>query len=306
MASSKPTFCDVPLADAASLTKADVAVFGAPHGSLYQPGTASHAVDAPDTLRSALAWYSHNPQSYDFDAMTNVFGGADVVDCGDAPGGLDDNAANRAAIADMARGILDADTVPILIGGDDSTPIPFIGAYGRRGPLTILQIDAHIDWRDEVDGEHFGFSSTMRRASEMDHVKSIVQIGARGPGSARPQEVTEARDWGATIIPARQLHQQPIAEVIESVPRGPDIYLAIDVDGIDPAVVPGVLLPAFGGVTYTQMLELIFGIAERGRIVGANFVEYVPDKDPTGTGAQAIARLICNVIAAIGKQRHGP
>ena len=55
---------------------------------------------------------------------------------------------------------------------------------GRQ--VVILQIDAHIDWRDEVGGEHWGLSSNMRRASEMAHVTGIVQVGQRGIGSARP------------------------------------------------------------------------------------------------------------------------
>ena len=78
--------------------------------------------------------------------------------------------------------------------------------------------------------------------------------------------------------------------------------LAIDVDGIDPTVVPGVILPAFGGLSYQLMLDLIEGLAAKARIVGANFVEYVPERDPSGTGAQAIARLACCVIAAIAGQ----
>ena len=76
------------------------------------------------------------------------------------------------------------------------------------------------------------------------------------------------------------------------------MILAIDVDGIDPTVVPGVILPAFGGLTYQDMLELIHGVAARANIVGADFVEFVPEQDPTGRGAQAIARLVSNVIAA--------
>ncbi len=297
------TFCDLPFGDDAALEKADVAVFAAANGSLYRPGEASHAADAPDAIRRALAWYSCNPESFDFDAGAPVFGGAAIVDCGDVECSLTDNAANRSAIADAGRRIVDAGAVPILIGGDDSTPIPLIGALIGQAPLTILQIDAHIDWRDDVDGEPYGYSSTMRRASEMPHVDAIVQAGARGPGSARPEEVAAAEAWGATIISARDLHRHGTDPVLDAIPDGSPIYLAIDVDGIDPAVVPGVLLPAFGGVTYTQMLELIHGAAGRGPIVGANFVEYVPARDPTGIGAQAIARLICNVITAIGIRR---
>ena len=76
------------------------------------------------------------------------------------------------------------------------------------------------------------------------------------------------------------------------------MFLAIDVDGIDPAVVPGVILPAFGGLGYQQVLDVILGVAAKARIVGADFVEYVPAKDPGGTGAKAIARLASVAVAA--------
>lgn len=82
---------------------------------------------------------------------------------------------------------------------------------------------------------------------------------------------------------------------------GADIYLAID--GIDPVVVPGVILPAFGGLSYSQVLNVILGVAARARIVGASFVEYVPAKDPAGIGAKVIARLACVAVAAIMRGR---
>jgi arginase family enzyme len=99
------------------------------------------------------------------------------------------DAIRRETGPDLRRGrqVLDRGAVPFLLGGDDSLPIPMLEAFGaHRGKrLTILQIDAHIDWRDEVGGERLGLSSTMRRASEMGHVERIIQVGQRGIGSAR-------------------------------------------------------------------------------------------------------------------------
>ncbi|MBZ0216669.1 MAG: arginase family protein [Fimbriimonadaceae bacterium] len=302
------TFCEAPFcADLSGLT-ADVAVFGAPHGTPYEPGVASHAAGGGDAVRGALAWfstYTAGRDHYDFDAVATGFGGASIADCGNVAGELDDGAANRAAIKQATADILARSSVPLLLGGDDSVPIPFIGAFGEAGfeNVTIVQVDAHIDWRDEVHGESLGFSSTMRRSSEMAHITNIVQIGARGPGSARQGEVDAAKKWGAHLYTARDVHAKGIAPALQLVPEGSDVILAIDVDGIDPSLVPGVILPAFGGLNYQQMLDVIHGTAARARIIGAAFVEYVPDRDPTGYGAQAIARLASNVIAAIGKQR---
>lgn len=302
MLRSDPTFLGVPFAtDPAG---ADVVVIGAAHATPYAPGRPSHAAEAPGAIRAALGWYGADTARWDFDADAPLLGGATMVDVGDVPGDLHDGAANRERIAAAVGRVLDSGAVPLVLGGDDSVPIPVLEAYAGRGDLTIVQVDAHIDWRDEVDGVTHGYSSTMRRASEMGHVTRIVQIGARGPGSARAEEVAAARAWGALLHTARAVHARGVAPALEAVAEGSDVFLAIDVDGIDPAVVPGVILPAFGGLGYQQLLDVILGVAARARIVGVNFVEYVPARDPAGTGAKAIARLASVAVAAIMRGRR--
>ena len=289
---------------AAGAEGADVAVIGVPHATPYMPGRSSHAAEAPGSVRSALGWYGADTTRWDFDTGGPLLGGARMVDLGDVPGDLFDGAGNRARIAAAVGGVLAAGAVPLVLGGDDSVPIPVLEAYDGWDGLTVVQVDAHIDWRDEVDGVTHGFSSTMRRASEMAHVRRIVQIGARGPGSARAEEVEAARRWGAVLHTAREVHARGVGPALEAVPAGSDVFLAIDVDGIDPAVVPGVILPAFGGLGYQQVLDVILGVAARARIVGIDFVEYVPAKDPSGTGAKAIARLASVAVAAIMQGRR--
>ena len=123
----------------------------------------------------------------DFDLGGPIFpDGVVAVDGGDLACTAADPSANRAVIREAVATVLARGAVPIVIGGDDSMPIPVVEAFQGRGPLTIVQIDAHIDWRDEVAGERFGLSSTMRRASEMPHIERIVQVGQRAIGSARP------------------------------------------------------------------------------------------------------------------------
>lgn len=295
------TFLGVPfVADPAG---ADVAVIGASHATPYTPGRPSHAAGAPGAIRAALGWYGADTTRWDFDTGTPLLGGAALVDLGDVPGELFDGAANRRAIAAAVGRALSAGAVPLVLGGDDSVPIPVLQAYDGHDGLTVVQVDAHIDWRDEIDGVTHGFSSTMRRASEMPHVGHIVQIGARGPGSARAEEVEAARTWGAVLHTARDVHARGVGPALDAVPAGGDVYLAIDVDGIDPAVVPGVILPAFGGLSYQQVLDVILGVAAKARIVGVDFVEYVPAKDPAGSGARAIARLASVAVAAIMRAR---
>ena len=134
-----------------------------------------------------------------------------------------DGPGNREKIREMTGRIVAAGARPIMIGGDDSTPIPFIEGLAALGPLTIVQVDAHIDWREERRGEPLGYSSTMRRASEMDHVERIVQVGMRGLGSARRGEVEFAAQWGATIVTARELHRDGVEAVLRHVPDGREL-----------------------------------------------------------------------------------
>jgi agmatinase len=297
------TFCGVPFADPGNLD-ADVAVIGAPHGTPYHPGVASHSANAADAIRGALDGYNTLAGQMDFDSLQPLFAGATVVDVGNVSDSRDDGAANRDAIKSATRAVLARNAVPLLLGGDDSVPIPFIqGLAERYKELTVVQVDAHIDWRDEVDGVTHGYSSTMRRASEMKHVRHIIQIGARGPGSARRQECEAAVAWGAKIFTARDIHRNGLKQAIKAVPRHAPAVLSIDVDGIDPSVVPGVMAPAFGGLTYQQVLDVIQGVAGRTRIVGAAFVELVPERDNKLLGALAVARLACNTITAIALQR---
>ncbi|MEM0945183.1 MAG: arginase family protein [Pseudomonadota bacterium] len=301
------TFCDVPSvaldpdrpeANECLLAALDAVILSAAHGTPYAPGTPSHAAGAPEALRTALAWYAMGRTQIDMDTGLPVMGQTRVADAGEIPGTLDDGPANRAAITKAIRAVREGGAVPVLLGGDDSTPIPFLEAF-RGQDLWIVQVDAHIDWRDAVEGETHGFSSTMRRASEMAHIRGIVQIGARGPGSAREGDVADALAWGAKLYPMRDVHAEGLEAALAEVPEDAAVVLAFDVDALDPALNPGVLLPAFGGLSYPQALEAIETLASRASIVGACFVEYVPERDPAGLGGQAIARIICNLLARL-------
>ncbi len=301
MLKPETTFCAFPFATLDALD-ADVAILGAPHATPYRPGEPSHAAGAPAALRAALGWYDTRRDHVDMDHGGPLLGKVDAVDIGDVPGDpADSGAGNRAAISAAVQAVRGAGAAPILLGGDDSVPIPFFEGFAGE-PLWIVQVDAHLDWRHDIEGVTHGFSSTMRRASEMAHVEGIVQIGARGVGSARAGELADAKAWGARIFPMRKVHADGFGPALAAVPEGARVILTIDVDGLDPALCPGVLAPAFGGLGYQQMLDLIEGLAARGTIIGATLVEYVAERDPAGLGAQAAARLLCSVITAIGRR----
>jgi len=163
--------------------------------------------------------------------------------------------------------------------------------------MTVVQIDAHIDWREERRGERFGYSSTMRRASEMEHVERIMQVGIRGLGSARREEVEIARNWGAKIITAREIHRDGIDAALAHIPEGANCLITLDCDGIDPSIMPAVLARTPGGLTYTQVIDLIAAVASKANLVAFDMIEFVPERDTTGTATITAARIVCTMVS---------
>ncbi len=223
-------------------------------------------------------------------------GGLRIVDCGDVPGSPDDPAGNRQRAEAAVRAVLAAGALPILLGGDDSTPIPVLAAFSARGPLTVLQVDAHLDFRDEVHGERLGYSSPMRRASEMPHVARIVQVGLRGAGSARSSDVADARAAGNLLVTASQLRDRGVPWLLDQLPVDQALFVSLDLDGLDPSVAPGVSAAAPGGLSYREAFDLVAGAARTGRLAGMILTELLPERDLNELSALVAARL---VIAAL-------
>jgi agmatinase len=281
-----------------------IVLFGAPHGSIYPGADPSGFAGAPAAIRAASLIDAQFLDSWDFDLGGPLFEGREPcgVDAGDLPTSVSDNAGNRKLIEQKTRAILAAGAAPLMIGGDDSTPIPFIAGFADHGPVWVLQIDAHIDWRDERYGEPLGYSSTMRRASEMPHVAGIVQAGIRGVGSARPLEVETARRWGAHLVLARDIHAEGVEAALRHIPSGARVVMTLDCDGLDPSVMPGVAGRSPGGLSFQQAIALIAGVSQRGRLVGFDLIEFQTLADISGVTALTAARLVVNAIGRIVRQ----
>ncbi len=169
----------------------------------------------------------------------------------------------------------------------------------------VVQIDAHIDWREERFGERYGFSSPMRRASEMAHVAGMVQVGMRAVGSARRAEVEDALAYGSRFVTARSIHAEGIDAVVAQVPKGARVVVSLDCDSLDPSIMPGVIAPTPGGLTHPQIIDLIAALGHHARIAGFNLVEFYPPADVGNQSALVAARILVNVIGAVVRQGAG-
>jgi agmatinase len=297
------TFLGFPACPDLGALDAEIAILGAPCASPYA-SVGPYCAGAPAAIRAGIAGYATSRHHQDFDLGGPLLGdsGARVVDCGDLGYDAEDSPGNRERIRDTVATLLARAVRPVVIGGDDSIPIPVLQAYEDHRPLTVVQIDAHIDWRDEVQGERFGLSSTMRRASEMAWVERIVQVGARAIGSARPGDYQDALDWGAHIVTARDLHAHGLEPVLDLVPRGAEVFVTLDCDGLDPFVMPAVIGPAPGGLGYWQAVSLLHGLAAKARLAGFDIVEFMPERDMQGLAALTAARLVCNALGLMARQ----
>ncbi|MEM7223842.1 MAG: agmatinase [Pseudomonadota bacterium] len=295
------SYLGFPVATDLDALDAHVAILGLPYGDPYTIDEVTNdQTNAPTAVRKVSDQVMVGLRHWDFDIGGTLFDGKaiKVVDCGDVPGDARDLGGHYARAEQAARKILGAGALPVVIGGDHGVPIPVFRALDAHGPVTLVHIDAHLDWRDNVNGVREGYSSPIRRASEMAHIGEIFQIGIRAQGSARAEEVEAARAYGAHIITAPELHRIGMAAVLERIPAGGNTYLTIDADGLDPAVMPAVAAPAPGGVTYYQTLELIQGLVAKTKLLGMDIVEITPKRDLNGITAITAGRLIYGLIGA--------
>lgn len=310
-ASAGPGFLGFPVCDPANTAGAGIAVLGAATATPY-PQAGAYCAEGPAALRAASHAAAGTVGNMDFDLGGPLLPDNVVaVDCGDVPVDVapvdaqgSDN--NRSQIAGTVERLAAQQTVPVVLGGDDSVPIPVAAGLKADGSaLSILQVDAHIDWRGDFAGERMGLSSTMRRISEMPYVDQIVQVGRRGAGSASAGDVQDALERGVHFENARGLDTSAINRAIAALPAGGRVLVCFDADALDPSVMPAVIGRLPGGLSYWHALDLLEACAKRCRIAGFCFTEFMPSADVDRLGALTATRLLANAIGQIARQGEG-
>src|SRR5882672_4746652 len=131
---------------------ADIAFLGIPYGSAYSVGEVSNDQSTmPTAMRQASDRMVRSLERYDFDLGGPLYAGKPVraVDCGDVRADIHDLKGHVPRAEQAVRKILAAGAMPIVLGGDHAVPIPVLRAFEGRGPITLVQVDQHLDWRDE-------------------------------------------------------------------------------------------------------------------------------------------------------------
>jgi agmatinase len=300
------SFAGLPVCTQLSDLEAGIAIIGlhyvSPYPQRLPATTASTVVEAaPDAIRRQSSIFIDHLDHYDFDFNDLLLAGRQVrmVDCGDVDRQVTGGEQNAERITAAIGAILSRGAIPVALGTDEGGAIAVMRAYDAYGDLCVLHIDAHIDWRDERAGVREGYSSVMRRASEMPWVKAMVQVGLRGIGSARQQEVDDALAFGSVFIRARKVHRDGIDACLERIPAADHYLITIDSDAFDTAIAPGVLFPSPGGLTFDETTDLVRGIARKGPIAGINLFEVRPELDTNSLTASTAAQLIINFIGTL-------
>ena len=293
------SFINLPVCTDWKTLSADAVIFGVPFGKPYlQNNFPNDQNRAPFALRSASdrIMVEHASINMDYEDTRSLANGINFVDGGDIPLVNNDVSAHYLQGEEAVRYAVTQGVIPVTIGGDDGITNPVLRGLDVAGSIALIQIDAHLDWKSERCGEKDGYSSPMRRASELSHVSSIHQIGIRSFGSSTEEEVKAAREWGADIHTARQLHARGIERVIRALPKCVKFFITLDVDGMDPSVMPDTVALAPGGLQWWQLIDLLDGISEKGPIIGLNVVELSPKNDLNQISMIAVGRFIVALI----------
>jgi agmatinase len=209
----------------------------------------------------------------------------------------DDPAAAVAQIAAAVTAAAASGKLLVGLGGEHTISAGFgrglLQALG--GPLTVVQIDAHSDLRDSYEDTPYSHACVARRLLELDGIEQVLQLGIR---SVCAEEVEFARQHPqqARVWYAEQVHEgRWLTEFVQRV-RGRRVYLTIDVDGLDPAIVPATGTPEPDGLTWRETLHIVRTLAANATIVGLDCVELAPQ--PALHAADfAVAKLIYKTIS---------
>ena len=278
---------------------ADIAILGAP----FDCGAYWRSVSrmGPRGIREASTLYSfgHNGAYDHEDDKTYLDASCKIIDIGDADIIHTDTISSHKNIEFGVRKILDSNAIPVILGGDHSINIPCINAFSDKGPIHIIQIDAHLDFVDVRHGVKYGHGNPMRRAAEKEYVKGLTQIGIRNVSSTAKEGYIDAKHMGSNIISVRQFRKLGISNILKEIPDNIPYYITIDIDAFDPSIASGTGTPSHGGFLYYEILELIDGITQKGNIVGMDLVEVAPDYDLTTSTTTLAAQLLLNAIGRI-------
>ncbi len=295
-----PTFMRLPRVE--DPRRLDVAIVGVPFdgGVSNRPG----ARFGPREVRSESALC----RPYNPEVGINPFDHLRVADAGDVdtnPISIEDTYERVEA---RFEELLQADCVPIAIGGDHSIAYPILRAMARKhGPVNLVHFDSHSDLWDEYFGSRFAHGTMFRRALEDGILRSggVLQVGIRGQlfDAGDERFGTEHGVETVRIAEALELGPDGLSARWQRLAGAP-VYVSIDIDVVDPAFAPGTGTPAVGGFASREILALVRRLRELP-LIGADVVEVSPPYDVAGVTSYLAANLVYELVCQLALRARG-
>jgi len=292
------TFCQIPYCE--DITKLDpnteVVVLGIPWdgGVGFIPGQRF----GPKQIRDYSARFRLPKDGFFvIDREEKVLQGLKIFDIGDV--GVFKTLTQKTFdnITESIKELLNKNIFPIILGGDHSITYPVVRGFNKYKKLTIIQLDAHLDFNQGREDIILGNENTIRRISELPFVSSIIQIGIRGMLASKESYIA-AKKRKNIIVTMENIKKKGITTIIKNLPRLKNnvVYITLDIDVLDPSIAPGTATREPNGLTYEECKQLLQGLAKLYSIVGLDVVEVNPLIDPSGLTAIVASRLILDFL----------
>lgn len=190
----------------------------------------------------------------------------------------------------VIKGLIQNEKFVVLLGGEHSLSLGAVRAFKEAFPrLSVLQLDAHADLRDEYLGTKYSQACVMRRISELC---PISQIGVRSLSREEKQFLTQNK-LPTFYMSDLASNTASIDRIVDSLSE--DVYVTIDVDVLDPSIMPAVGTPEPDGMSWRQVLNTIESVALHKHVVGFDLMEFCPGEGP-GSCAFLLAKLAYKLI----------
>ncbi len=267
----------------ASWKESEIVILGCPYdgSASFRPG----ARFGPSAIRKA-SWGIETFSPY----FERDLSQCRLHDMGDLELPLGEKKVSLSLIRKALRMILSGKKFPILLGGDHLITLPIVEEIlGIYPHLHLLQIDAHADLRGDYLGETLSHSTVMKQVVDLLGKGRLFQVGIR---SGTEEELKLARKM-KSIISSEQSSLRSMVKRLRNQP----VYITLDLDVIDPSLLPGVGTPEPGGFTFASFVSLLKELQPL-RVVGFDIVELTPDYDPTQISAVTASVILREMISA--------
>ncbi len=294
------TFCRYPLISEVNNANqpVDWVIYGVPYdgGVTYRPG----ARFGPRAVRDASQYVKPHHVEHGV-TLTDVMS---LADAGDAPVRPYSCKETQDTVCEWAEQLGEPKSTKLMaVGGDHSIALANLRATWRRrgkpnGGLALIHFDSHIDTVDEIWGEKHQHGSVFRRAFEEGIVdpQRMISIGVKGPLN-RADDLHYAIDQGVRVVTYSDWRNDGPVRLKDFLSEiaAEEAYVSFDIDVVDPAFAPGTGTPSVGGFTSAEILDALRML--RGvNLVGADVVEVLPDRDPTGITALLAAHVMFELL----------